>query len=193
MTDTLKRVAATLADHGQREAATEVADISLLIKAARVWSHPKTANDEKELYASGKRKIHIDVLTTPKQNVPQRDSGWSMDIKGARWLELPPVILDELQAMVKYLPKVLSKSQRTFEKGELEVIKIAVWFERLELDLLNPTGQKMHGGKAGTGQPLIASWDRWSQDWWKARPADLVKAIWLSHLRHSTPMPKLVR
>jgi len=34
MTDTLKRVAASLAAHGQHRAATEVADISLAIKAA---------------------------------------------------------------------------------------------------------------------------------------------------------------
>jgi len=43
MTDTLKRVAETLADHGQREAATEVADISLLIKAASTGI--KTGNE----------------------------------------------------------------------------------------------------------------------------------------------------
>lgn len=43
MTDTLKRVAATLAAHGQREAAAEVADISLLIKTA---STPKQAEGD---------------------------------------------------------------------------------------------------------------------------------------------------
>ena len=46
MTDTLKRVAETLADHGQREAAAEVADISLLIKAAVTASTSKQAEGD---------------------------------------------------------------------------------------------------------------------------------------------------